>query len=262
MRAIALLTLRERGRQLAWTILGMVASAVGIGALWPSYRHIDIAEVYGALPESMQAMFGVDTGSFTGANFLNAELMSFMLPVILVGISIAAGSSVIAAEEGSGRMDLLLTTGLRRHQVVLGRLVGIGVELLVIVTATGIALAATDLVVGLDLGAPELAAAMTMAWLLGLTYATLALAVACRMHRGAAAVGIAATVALTSWIVGSLGEAIPALSNVARLTAFHAYMDGPPLVVGMDWSHAAQLAGEVCVLAALAVLGFRRRDIG
>ena len=262
MISIAVLTIRERVRQLMWSVIGMVSLVAMLVAMWPSYRKVDISSVYGAMPESVQAMFGITGGQFTGMNYVNAELFSFMVPVVVIGIAIAAGNGAICGEESTGRMDLILSCGIRRHELVLGRVIGIAGELALIVASMGAALVVGDLMVDLDLEIDGLVAALLVSWLLGVLYAALAMAIACWTGRGGVAVGVAAAIGLTSWLLSSLGGIVPDLREVSHATAFYAYQYGPPILHGIDGVRVAQLAIEAAVLIGVAVMGFRRRDVG
>ncbi len=261
MLAIASLTLRERRRQLFWTVLGMLLLVGMVVGIWPSYRDADIGSIYGELPESMQSMFGLAGDEFTGATFVHAELMSLMVPIVLVGIAITIGAGSITNEVAAGRMDVLLATGITRQRLVLGRAIGMTLQLLMISACSAIALIGGGAVVDLGLDTSKALGAMLLAWELGVLYGALALALASWFGRHGVAAGIAAAVAITSWLVSSLGAVVESLEPVSRVLAFHMYTAGPPLIVGPDVSNVLLLAGEIVVLVGVAVLGFTRRDV-
>jgi ABC-2 type transport system permease protein len=239
----------------------MAAMVAMIAAIWPSYRKTDVGQLYDSLPDSMQAMFGLQGGEFSGPIFLNLEIMSFTLPIVLIGIAIAAASGTICGETSSGRMDVLLSTGLTRHALVVGRFVGIAMQLLAIVVGTGIVMAISDVVVGFDLAWDHLVVALLLAWLLGSFYAAVGLALACWTGRSGVAIGVTAALAVASWMLSSLGDTVEALHGIAPYFAFHAYSEHQPIVHGTDVGNVVQLAGTTLVAAALAVLGFTRRDV-
>lgn len=261
MLTIALLTLRERRRQLVWSTLGMVLLVGLVVAIWPSYRDTDIGAIYGELPESMQSVFGLEGSTFSGPVFVQAELMSLMVPLVLVGLAISMGASTISGEVASGRMDVLLATGLTRQRLVLGRLLGIAFQLAMVTAASGVTLTVGGAFVDLGLDVGNVVAAYLLAWLLALLYGALSLAVACWLQRGAA-VGIVSGIAVTSWLVSSLGSAVESLEPASRVLAFHAFTEGPPLVRGLDLGNLTFLVGEIVVVAVAALVGITRRDVG
>ena len=262
MWSIALLTLRERRRQRIWSVLGMVGLVAMVVGIWPTYRDTDIGAIYSELPESMQSVFGLEGTAFSGAVFIQAELMSLMVPLVLVGLGIFIGASTIAGEVAAGRMDVLLSTGLTRQRLVLGRVLGVAAQLLVVTLATGATLVLGGELVDLGLDLAHVAASLLLAWLLSVLYGALSIAVACWLGRAGAAAGIVSGIAVTSWLVSSLGSTVSQLESASRVLAFHAFADGPPLIQGLDVGNLAFLAAEVVVVTSLAVWGFARRDVG
>jgi beta-exotoxin I transport system permease protein len=74
-------------------------------------------------------------------------------------------------------------------------------------------------------------------------------------------VGSPSPLAFASLLVNGLLPFNDTLAGWARAQPFHYYLTSDPLLDGMDWGHAAVLAGATVVLVVLSVPLFRRRDL-
>ncbi len=98
--------------------------------------------------------------------------------------------------------------------------------------------------------------------LLTLFFGVMAFAVGAGTGRTGTATGVAAGLAVASFILNGFGAAIDWLEPFRWLSPFFWYLqDSPPLARGFSASYWLLVAGIV-VLAALSIPAFRRRDIG
>ena len=122
-------------------------------AIFPSIgTSPDIEEVIQSLPDTVKGFFGLGAVDLTsGSGFVDTELFSIVLPLITIALGIGSGARILAGEEESGRLELLLAYPLRRRSAALAKGAAVGVELLVLAVVLLVALAAAGLVFGLDL---------------------------------------------------------------------------------------------------------------
>ncbi len=66
---------------------------------------------------------------------------------------------------------------------------------------------------------------------------------------------------LTCFVINSFLPLDEDLADFARVSPFYYYLTSDPLMTGMDWGHAAVLAGSSLALLGLAVVLFGRRDL-
>jgi len=88
---------------LAWAVASAALAAFYL-ALYPSLGGVaELRAMLEAMPPELRAIFlteGLDLG--TPAGYLNMELFSFVLPLVVAGYGVAVGSAAIAGEEERG----------------------------------------------------------------------------------------------------------------------------------------------------------------
>ena len=57
----------------------------------------------------------------SGAGYLDAELLSLMLPLLVIVLAIGSGARTYAGEEEGGRLELVFSYPLRRRNAVLAK---------------------------------------------------------------------------------------------------------------------------------------------
>ena len=82
-------------------------------------------------PDAFKAFFGLgDNVDYTSAiGYLNGELFSFMVPLLLLIAAIGAGARATAGEEERGTLELLLANPISRRRLVLDKLAALAAEL-------------------------------------------------------------------------------------------------------------------------------------
>lgn len=261
--ALWLGTWRDRWHSLVGWALGMVALVAVMMAVYPSIRSTsgNLEAYIAAMPEAFRAMFRLSDYS-SGAGYLSAELFSFMLPMVFIGLGIAWGSGATALEEERGTADLLLTLPVSRERVLLSKLgalltavLGLGVLLWVSLMVGGWA-------IDLTVGAGELLAVCLTTVLLGWLFAAVGLLAGALTGRRGIAAGVAIGLALAGFLLYSLGPLSDSLTTAMKLTPFQWAYGNDPIRTGLDAGYLALLLGLTVVLCAASVVAFRRRDVG
>lgn len=249
-----------------FTILYWMAGFGGIGALavsvYPAFRDSEaLREFLARFPPAMLSMLGIDPSKFTtGIGFVQAQLYSFVAPLLLIAFTVPAGASATAREEEDGTADLLLAQPIRRARVVIEAFLALALLTAILAGVLAAMLflgnAAVDLrlpprgVLGINLGL----------WLLGLFFLALTMAVGAWLGKPRLAMGIGAGFALATFFVQGLAPIVKSLQPLQPFTPFYWFQNGEP---ARDGPTAGQLvlAVSVLVLAAGAVVLFRLRDI-
>lgn len=261
MSALLRKTLRDQQRAFVAWGLGVVGLATMYAAFYPSVRRsaADLQHYLEKLPDALKNLFG---GDFTTpAGYLRSETFSVLGPILFLVFAIGAGSRAIAGEEEGRTLDLLLSTPVRRRQVLFDK------WLSMVATTLGLAavLALTVAVVGppfdLHVGLADLAAACLMLFLLAVTFGSIALAVGCYAGRRAVAIGIAGALATLTYVLNVLASAVPGLASLRPLSPFRWYLEPDPLLHGVSVSNVVVLVGVTAVAYALAWWSFERRDL-
>ncbi len=219
----------------------------------------DLIESY---PEVLKSLFGITGGGniTTGAGYLDIELFSFMLPLLVLVLAISSGARTFAGEEDSGRLELVLAYPIGRRSAVVAKGMAMAVEVLLACLAAVSAILLFDVVVGLDLSLAHVAGAFVSLVAIGLFYGWLALAVGAAYPSRALALGIAAGTAAVDYLVGGLHELAGWLDPFRFLSPFW-LVGQSPLQGGTDAVGVVVVfVTAVVVLGAGAVL-VERRDL-
>ena len=145
----------------------------------------------------LKSLFGIaEGGSITsGAGYLDVELFSLMLPLLVLMLAIGSGARTFAGEEDAGRLELVLSYPVRRRDAVLAKGAAVAAEIVLVCAAAGLAIALLDPLVGLDLSYAHLGAALVSLAVLGVLHGWMALAVGASVPSRTLAIGVPAGVA-------------------------------------------------------------------
>jgi ABC-2 type transport system permease protein len=240
----------------------VAAYALLIAAIFPSIESSkELDELVENYPDALKSLFGLESGSLTsGAGYLDAELFSFMIPLLVLVLAIGSGARVIAGEEDAGRLELILAYPVRRSGAVVAKAATVAMEVVVLSTVLLATLAVLDPLFGLDLRLGRLAAALGGVAALGVLFGWLALAVGTAVPSRGLALGIPAALAAGSYLVGGLHELAGWLDPFRFLSAFW-WIGSAPLQRGTDgWGVLVVTVAALAVLAAATLL-FERRDL-
>ena len=260
---VLLRALRDQTRVLlAWSVSAALLVAM-YAAVWPSVRdQPSMSDFLDQMPKAFRALFasaGADMSTPVG--YVQVELLSFMGPLLLIGYAVATGGAAIGGEEDRHTLDLLLTTPVSRSRVVLEKLGEMVLGSVLLASAVGLALLLIGRTAGLDLPLGRTTAAMVHLCLLGMVFGALALAVSAATGRMTWSRSVAAVVAVVAYAVNGLAPLVDWLEPFQKLSPFHQYIGHDPLRTGLATGSVLVAVGTVLVLAGVAVLGFRRRDV-
>ena len=253
--------LRDRRRAMIGWSAGLAGLTGLIFLYWPTVKdNPELDRFLRGLPEAVRALTG--RSSITSpAGYLNAELFSLMIPLLLLVVAIGMGARAIAGEEERGTLELLLATPVSRRRVLLEKvaagllmLSALGVVLLV-------ALVAGARLAGMDIATARLAAAALSVVALTLPFGALALALGCATGARGTAIGPSVAVAAAAYLLNSLAPLSAALKPWRVVSPFHWYDAEAVLSTGPRWGYLVLLAATAAALTALAALLFERRDI-
>lgn len=260
---VCLKTLRDQRRSLVGWVVGIVLIVLMYAAIWPSIKgQPSLSDFLDQMPEAFRSLFatsGADMSTPTG--YIQIELMSFMGPILVLLYSVTQGTAAVAGEEDRRTLDLLLTNPVSRTQVLLEKAVALVTGTVLLAAITGLSLVLIGNLWDMDLPPGLVAAAMLHLALLGLVFGALALAIGAATGRTALARGIPAFVAVVAYMVNGLGGMVSWLEPLQRYSPFYQYIAHDPLRHGVSWSAVLVALAEVVVLVAIAVWGFRRRDV-
>ena len=252
----------HRRALLGWCI-GVVAYVALVAAIFPSIESSpEFNELVESYPDVLKSLFGIAEGGdiTSGAGYLDVELFSLMLPLLVIAAAIGSGARTFAGEEDAGRLELILAYPVRRRDAVLAKGVAVATEVVLVCTGAGIAIAVFDPLVGLDLSFGHLGAAILSLAALGVLHGWIALAVGAAVASRALAIGVPAGFAAAGYLVSGLHELAGWLDPFRFLSPFW-LLGSSPLQGGIDaWGTLTVLAVSLVVLAVGSLL-VERRDL-
>lgn len=262
LRNVFTKSLWDRRRSMTWWTIGMVAMTAWLVAVYPVIRDSDAMQSFlEEFPPELMAMFGMDPDIYlTGAGYLQAQLFSFIAPIILIAFAVGFGVSATAGEEKSGTMDVLLSLPISRRSIVRQKATAMILLAGVLVFAIAITLIALDPVVGLKLSIDGIAAVTVGLWLVGLTFGGVAMAVGAYTGSPSTAGGVAIFLAILSWFVSSFSPIFDWLEVPSKVSPFSWYLDEVPLLDGFSTGHLWLVVASACTIVATAEL-FARRNV-
>jgi len=260
---IALRGLRDHRRALIGWCVGVSAYVALVASIFPSIESSpefnDLVENY---PDILKSLFGLAEGGniTSGAGYLDVELFSFMLPLLVLVLAIGSGARTLAGEEDVGRLELVLSYPVRRRNAVVAKGTAVACEIVVVCVVAGLTILAFDPLVGLDLSLTNQVSALASLFALGLLYGWLALAVGAAVPSRALAVGIPAGTAAVAYLVSGLHGLAGWLDPFRFLSPFW-LVGSSPLQNGADgWGVLVVVVAAILVLLAGSLL-VERRDL-
>jgi ABC-2 type transport system permease protein len=244
-------TLRDQRRSLIGWSIGITTLVLVEGALWPSIRDMpNLDEFLSSYPDAMT----------TGTGFLNAELYTLVLPILFLVFGISRGARLVAGEEESGTLEVVLVTPVSTTRLLLGKAAGLLLGLCVLGGVTGVStwLASTSFSMGI---APwSIAVGSLSMVLLGLEYGFLALAVGAVTGRRSIAIAVPSVAAVGAYVLYVAGLMVDSVSGWLPWSPFHQALAEGPLASALPSRFSLLVLGALVVISVAAPV-FARRDI-
>jgi ABC-2 type transport system permease protein len=255
--------LRQRRRSLLWWSLGLAGLVALNVAFYPSVRDDQALSDYTKnLPESVRALFaGGELDITSPVGYLNSQVYALLVPLVFLVFSIGAGAAAVAGEEERGTLDLVLAHPVRRRGYVIQRFGALALLVLTLSLLLLAVVAVGSLLVDLEIGFDRLLSASTSVWLFALLFGTVALATGAVRPGRAAAIAAAAVLAIASWLLDGLGQAVDVLDPLRPLSPYYQALGRNPLRTGALWDAWLILVIATAVLSLTAAVGLERRDL-
>jgi ABC-2 type transport system permease protein len=255
----------DRRRGLVWWVLGSVAYSLMIVATFPTVRDQDeINKLIEEYPPELMALFAGGETTFdltSAADYLNSQTFALFLPIILAILAIGFGASTIAGEEEKGTLDLVLSYPVRRRDLLLEKALVLGALVGVVTVANYVATFGVGVVFDIDVPIGNVVQSGIAQLLLGVVLGLLAMCVGAYSGSRGLAIGVASGIAGASYLIGSLAPVVSWIEPLRFVSPFYYATGGNPLANGVSPAHYGVLVASACVLLAVAVAAFERRDL-
>jgi ABC-2 type transport system permease protein len=256
--------LRDRRRSLIGWGVGIGAYVALIVAFWPSIRgSSEISKAIENYPDAMKEFFGGAAAfDYTRpGGFLNTQLFSLILPLLIAVFAIGFGASALAGEQRASQLELELALPIARSRIVTQK----AIALVAGVTALGLLSVLVILAVGafvdLDIATADIAAACAGAVLVALIHGLLALAVGAGTGNRALSLGVSTAMFVTGYLVQALSGLVDAVKPFRWLSPLYHANGTIPISNGFPVAHDLLLVAVSGLLAITAVQLFEHRDV-
>lgn len=264
---IAINEIKQRKWSVVWWSIGIGLFIALVFAIYPSFRDssAQLDKSLQNIPAAARNLF-TDTNDFLSpVGYLSSQCYFLLIPLLLSFLSIGLGSSILAREEQNGTLELLLARPVSRSRILLAKAAA-GTAILITV---GLIIAVLGSILCRIIGFPGVkTVGVFYTTIICLDFALLFGAVAFAMTAlgrvgRSGAIGTSAFLALIGYLFSSLDKTVTWLVWPARLLPFHYYHPADILQSGhFPYTDAAGMFIASLILLALALLAFRRRDIG
>ena len=251
---------RSRGQILGWG-LSLAVLGAWIISLYPTILSMreQYRELLKSYPPEMLAFFGGVTDLTDPVAYLDFVFFSYM-PIVVAIYAILAGSGLLAADEESGVLDLILAHPISRSRLYLGRFLSLAVSVVAILALTWLGFVVLLPASGLDVGMGAMGLPFVSLFAVLLLFGALALFLSMVLPSRGAAASVAGLALVASFFVSSLARLNPDLQAIDRVLPLH-YYQGAAAVNGLDWGRLGILLGAAAFFALLGWALFARRDI-
>lgn len=263
LRNLYLKTIRDERRSLFWWSVVTAVLAFIIALVYPAYHQqgAAIQKFWDEAPAFMKAFFGEEFDFATPEGFLAAEVFSTTAPVIFLIFGIAAGARAIAGEEQNGTMDILMAQPISRTRIVLDKFAAMASTTVMLALMLLAGLLLGGLAVGMPINLPRLVATTLLTALFGLAFGAIAFMLGAWARGKGRAMGIASTVAVTTFLLNGLAPMVDWLSGFRWLSPWHWFARSAPIKHGLAPEDVAVLGGITLLALLASVPLFRRREI-
>lgn len=245
----------------AFVFVGSIAVREAFGTAETRQQMADLARL---LPSVFQSMLGRPVGLETLGGIIEWRYYAVLFLLLPIW-PIVALSGTLAGEAGRGSLDLLVSAGVSRRRIALGKLAahlaGVAITMVVLAVVLWLAGVAYATLPGDEIGVgPALGYALLTAIMM-LIPGSIGWAAAPFVGRTPAA-GLAVLAMLAAYLSNAFRDAFPAFDVIAPLSWFAWTADHLPLAGHDDWSSLVVPAIVIVGLLVLGLVAFERSDIG
>jgi ABC-2 type transport system permease protein len=264
MKPIYMRVLKERRLSMFWWCLGISGFIALNLAIYPSLKNQgqELSRTIASLPQAVQSLFGNTGDIFSPSGYLNARQYYFLLPIMIIILAIGLGSSLLAREEQSHTLELLLSRPISRVRLLMAKALAGWTVLLVVNAVVAVVTVALIRLINMDISTTNVLLAHLQLFLLASLFGALAfLFTAFGKTARLLSVGVTSLVALLAYILTSLKGLAGWLEWPAKVLPYDYYKPAAILNGSFSWRTALAYLAIAVALTALAWVGFRRRDI-
>ncbi len=249
-----------RGQILGWGIsLGLLGAY--FTSVFNSFQAQmeQLKQVMGYFPPELFEFFGIDLSTLTPFRMLDIKFFSLM-PIILGIFAMLACSNLLAGDEETGLLDLVLAHPVSRRSLFFGKFLAFVVAFVAILLIMWAAISLFMDRAVLQVTPIQMLWPMVSLFATVLIFGALALLLSMVLPSRRMAWSVSLFVAIASFFVDGMAEIEPSLQRVSELLPY-AYYQGAQAAFGLNVGWVVGLVVPAVVFVLLAWWRFERRDI-
>ncbi|MBK5230545.1 MAG: ABC transporter permease subunit [Thermoleophilia bacterium] len=258
---LAAQTLRSRVRSILIWSGALCALTIMMVAIYPSIGRIDLEQLLKSYPKEFMQASGIESERqfSTPIGYLNGELFSVMIPLAIVFLPLGIVNQCMPAAEERHYLDNLLCTPIARWQVVAAAAVAGAIALaVVLVVVFAITMLAAELI-GVDLGAADMARSCLALWPLASFFASIGVLVASSGPGRGRTLGAAGGLLVLMYMLPVIAAFANSFAQIQKISVFYYYNDW--IQHGIDWPRFLLVLAVSAALTATGGVLFERRDV-
>jgi ABC-2 type transport system permease protein len=242
--------LEDRRRSLIGWALGIGGYAGVMTAFWTAIKgNSAISDAIKNYPDVMKKLFGgVESFDFSKpGNYLNAELFSLMMPLLMAVFAIGFAASTLAGEEQGGQLDMLLAAPVSRKRVVTEKALTLVAAVAGLAGVTWLAMVLVGALNNLGVSMFHLAAACAGSALVALAYGSIAFVTGAATGSRAFAISAATATFAVGYLCQVLASLVSSMHPARMASALWLANDSLPV------NHGFPIVRDLILLAVIAI---------
>ena len=261
-KALIRRSITERLRGVIGWIGGIVAIVAVQMSVYPTVRDstADWEQATESFPETFREIFRMEDYT-TPAGYLSTELMTFVIPLVFVGLGAGWGARLTTEDEESRAADIILGLPISRYDYFAARCASTACVLTTAALFFAVSLVIGSILLDMNVSIARLVSAGVVVLLLGLMGAGMAASIGAATGRRAVALGVTLSILIGMFVVYSLAPLVSLFDRVGAVNPWEWTLGTQPITSGLDFAKAGlsiALAGSFFGIAARL---FASRDI-
>ena len=213
-----------------------------------------------SFPEGFKKMFRMED-YFSGPGFLNTELFSLIIPMVMIGVGLAWGAGATADDEERGTADMLFALPITRSKILWSRLIAMisALALLALINFINLMIGANF--VDMSLSASQVAAGSLGCFLIGMLFAAFGSLFGAISGKRGASLGIGAGITILLYVFYTLTAIVSKFNFMKPINPFQWLIDANQLIDGFDLLTDLKFFALSAGAALAASWIINRRDI-
>jgi ABC-2 type transport system permease protein len=257
---VAYIDLRLRRRGMVWFAVGLACYTFLIVAMYPSVKTDASLGALTTDNPTVAALLGVNGSLTSPAGWVNGNLYTNFLPLMVLVLAIGYGASSIAGQSEDGSLGLVATLPVSRRRIVIEKTLVLPLLALPLSTVTVI-----SVLLGrhydVTLSASAVIGTTVAVLLMGVDFGLAAMLVGVLTGSRGIALGVTSALAAASYLLSSLAPVVHWLHVLRGLSLFYWAVGNNQLRAGTTTVAICVLVGSGVVLQLVVIASIRRLDI-